>query len=184
MAICMFFMPESPVYLLSKDKEDEARMSLQWFRGSNHDVTSELKQMKANVEHQASLGSVTVMELITKPVYRKPTLIMLALMIFRQTTGINAVLFYLTDIFIRADTGFSSELQALIVSIVQVVGMIVAVLLVDRFGRRPLLIASALTASVSLFILGTYFYLEENACPESIPNCDDGTDRDLLKKFV
>lgn len=76
--------------------------------------------MKEDVKRQASLGSVTLRELVSVPVYRKPALIMIILMFFRQTTGINVVLFYLTDIFIRANTGYSSELQAIFVSIVQV----------------------------------------------------------------
>ncbi len=142
MAACMFLMPESPVYLLSKGREEEARKSLQWFRGSSYDITDELEQvaikgrkslhlseytmcylsvqMKVNVAHQANVGTVRLTELFTRPEYLKPTVIMLTLMVFRQTTGINAVLFYLTDIFIKADTGFSSELQAMIVALTQV----------------------------------------------------------------
>lgn len=77
--------------------------------------------MEINVQHQANLGSVTITELFSKAVYRKPTLIMLALMVFRQTTGINAVLFYLTDVFDKANTGYSSELQTIIISVVQVI---------------------------------------------------------------
>lgn len=46
------------------------------------------------------------------------------------------------------------------------------------------MIASAVTASVSVFTLGTYFYLEENICPEIDPSCSDGTDRDLVKKLA
>ena len=76
--------------------------------------------MKINVQHKSQLGSVTLKELFTRQEYLKPTLIMFVLMMCRQMTGANYVTFYLNDIFIKADTGFSSELQSTIVSAVAV----------------------------------------------------------------
>ena len=76
--------------------------------------------MRINVEKKSQLGSVTLKELFTRQVYLKPTLIMLVLMACRQMTGINYVTFYLNEIFIKADTGFSSELQSTIVSVIAV----------------------------------------------------------------
>jgi hypothetical protein len=46
MAACMFFMPESPVYLLSNGRHDDAKASLQWLRGRKYDVAEELKQVR------------------------------------------------------------------------------------------------------------------------------------------
>ena len=79
-----------------------------------------LLQMKINVQHKSQLGSVTLKELFTRQEYLKPTLIMFVLMMCRQMTGANYVTFYLNDIFIKANTGFSSELQSTIVSAVAV----------------------------------------------------------------
>ena len=76
--------------------------------------------MRVNVKHKSQLGSVTLKELCTRTEYLRPTLIMFALMMFRQMTGANYVTFYLNDIFIKANTGFSSELQSTIVSAVAV----------------------------------------------------------------
>ena len=47
----MFFMPSSPVYLLSQEKEDEARKALQWLRGSNYDIDKEIQQASAFQMH-------------------------------------------------------------------------------------------------------------------------------------
>ena len=76
--------------------------------------------MKVNVQEKSNRGSVTLKDLLTRPEYLKPTLIMFVLMACRQLTGVNYVTFYLNDIFIKADTGFSSELQSTIVSAVAV----------------------------------------------------------------
>ena len=76
--------------------------------------------MKINVQQKSQLGSVTLKELFTRPEYLKPTLIMFVIMVSRQMSGVNYVTFYLNEIFIKADTGFSSELQSTIVSAVAV----------------------------------------------------------------
>ena len=76
--------------------------------------------MKINVHRKSQLGTVSLKELLTKQEYLKPTLIMFVLMICRQMVGNNYVVFYLNDIFNKANTGFSSELQATIVSAVAV----------------------------------------------------------------
>ena len=76
--------------------------------------------MRINVQQKSQRGSVTLKDLFTRSEYLKPTLIMFVIMICRQMTGVNYVTFYLNDIFIKADTGFSSELQSTIVSAVSV----------------------------------------------------------------
>ena len=76
--------------------------------------------MKINVQLKSKLGSVSLKDILTRPEYLRPNLIMFVLMACRQMTGVNYVTFYLNDIFIKADTGFSSELQSTIVSAVAV----------------------------------------------------------------
>ena len=76
--------------------------------------------MRFNIQQQTEIGSISLKDLALKTEYRRPALIVLSLMVLMQIGGINAVLFYLTDIFLKADTGYSTELQTIIVSIFQV----------------------------------------------------------------
>lgn len=76
--------------------------------------------MRDNIQRQAEIGSITLRDMALKAEYRKPALIVLTLMVLVRAGGITAALFYLTDVFQKADTGYSSELQAIIVSIFQV----------------------------------------------------------------
>ncbi len=117
----MFMMPESPYYLVTKGKEQEARKALQWLRGKQYDIDDEYSEMVETHQRQQEIGTISLKDFCTKGVYLKPGLIMIALMFFQQYSGINAVLFYLTDIFIKADVGISSGLSATIVSLVQVI---------------------------------------------------------------
>ena len=93
-AVSMFFMPESPYYLITKGKDKEAAKALQWLRGSEN-VNDELEDFKREVREQKQIGSVSYIKLLSDGVYLRPFLIVMALMFFQQFSGINAVLFYL-----------------------------------------------------------------------------------------
>ena len=121
LAVIMFFMPDSPYYLITKGKEGQARKALQWLRGKDYNIDDEYDEMVAMYEKQQEVGTISLKDFFTKGVYLKPGLIMLALMFFQQFSGINAVLFYLTTIFKSAHVDISAGLSATIVSIVQVV---------------------------------------------------------------
>jgi SP family xylose:H+ symportor-like MFS transporter len=86
-------------------------------------------------------------------------LVGILLSIFQQVVGINVVLYYAGNIFrnMGASTN-TSLLQTIIVGIVNLTFTVVAILSVDRFGRKPLMIIGALGMAVSMFALGTSFY--------------------------
>ena len=90
----MFFMPESPYYLVAKGKDDAALKSLQWLRGSEN-AKDVLEDVKREYREQKLIGSVSYVNLLTDAVYLRPFLIVMALMFFQQFSGINAVFFYL-----------------------------------------------------------------------------------------
>ena len=118
----MFFVPDSPRHLVNKGKDDAARKALKWLRGSEYSgVEEELtilqnaKRDQEQLDHQVSFG-----ELLTNGIYLKPLGIVLALMFFQQCSGINAVLFYLQDIFTKAGIDMDPGLSAFIVTLAQV----------------------------------------------------------------
>ena len=87
-------MPETPYHLITKNKEQEAKKSLQWLRGMEN-VNNELDELKRAYSEQKKVGKVSYLSLITNKVYFKPFLIMNALMFIQQFSGVNAVMFYL-----------------------------------------------------------------------------------------
>lgn len=95
----MFFMPESPYYLLLKDKDIQAVKSLAWLRGKNYDSSEEIKDMKDKISEERKIGSISFKTMLTEEVYWKPLSIVMTLMFLQQFCGINAVLFYTQDIF-------------------------------------------------------------------------------------
>jgi hypothetical protein len=104
----MFFMPRSPVFLVSKGNMEEARKSLQFLRGKNAKIDGELAMIEEDVKQSKSMGTVGPMQLFTNPQYLKPMGISLVLMSLQQLSGINYVLSYSTLIF----KVFTSSLDA------------------------------------------------------------------------
>jgi SP family xylose:H+ symportor-like MFS transporter len=82
------------------------------------------------------------------------------LSVFQQFVGINVVLYYAGDIFRSTGSGNdSSLLQTIIVGIVNLTFTVVAILTVDKFGRKPLMILGAVAMAISMFALGLTFFM-------------------------
>ena len=90
----MFFMPESPYYLVAKGKDAQALKCLQWLRGSEN-AKNVLEEVKREFSEQKLIKSVSYVNLLTDAVYLRPFLIVMVLMFAQQFSGMNAVTFYL-----------------------------------------------------------------------------------------
>ena len=82
MAVWMFFMPRSPIFLITKGKTDEARKSLQFLRGKNANIERELEQIQEDVNKSQNIGNIGPMKLFTTKEYTKPIVISMVLMFF------------------------------------------------------------------------------------------------------
>ncbi|XP_059469654.1 facilitated trehalose transporter Tret1-like [Neocloeon triangulifer] len=160
--VILFFVPETPQNLLSKGKRTEAERSLQRLRGDGCYITEELRQMQTALERQRA-ETTSQMEalksIFKEKASRKALMVGLGLMLFQQLSGINAVIFYTVIIFDAAGSTLSPSVATIIVGVVQVVISFLALLLVDRAGRRILLMISSSVMAICLAALGVHFYL-------------------------
>ena len=157
--IGMIFLPDSPRFLLSKGKEKEALAVLNKTRIRSH-VEADLKRIKKNLRQQSGAWS----ELFHKRVIPALTITVI-LQAFQQITGINTVIYYAPEIFQEA--GFHSTTAAILatmgVGAVNVIMTFVSLPLLDRWGRRPLLMTSVGGMAVSLFVIMSAFFLPKLA---------------------
>ncbi|XP_029019216.1 solute carrier family 2, facilitated glucose transporter member 8 [Betta splendens] len=153
--VCMCFMPETPRFLLSKGRRQEAKEALQFLRGPDAPVEWECRQIENACDQQ---GSSFQMSDLKDPGVYKPLLIGITLMLFQQMSGINAIMFYAETIFEEAHFK-GSDLASVIVGVIQVVFTAVAAVIMDKAGRKVLLIISGVAMALSTTAFGVYFYL-------------------------
>ena len=155
-AIGMFFLPESPRWLAKRGHHDAARAILARIRDTD-DVDAELQEIEhglANAEEHGNWRDLLSARL-------RPALVVgIGLAVFQQVTGINTVIYYAPMIVQSA--GISSASGAILttagIGIVNVLMTIVSMWLIDRIGRRPLLLTGIAGMVVTLGVLGWAFH--------------------------
>lgn len=150
--IALFFVPRSPRWLFLKEKLEEAKRVLQNIHGDLV-AKSEMDAIVKNAEKEEQIKSrVNITDLI-KPGLRFIFVVGLVIGILQQITGINAVYFYATSIFkqtgIGTDAAFSS---GILLSSITVIFTLISMYLIDRAGRRPLLLVGTFGIAFSLLL--------------------------------
>ena len=163
LAIGMVFMPESPRWLVQKGRYDRARDVLVRLGRTNDEVDEEMDGISDVVENQRK-GLRHLFDVDVRPM----VVVGLALAVFQQLVGINTIIYYAPTILQFAGGGGSSDVIArtVFVGVTNIVMTIVAVLLLDRVGRRPLLIIGTIGLTLSMIVLGAFFVftgLQESA---------------------
>ena len=155
LAVGMFWLPESPRWLVSKNLIDSARTVLERIRRTK-DVGTELDDIQSSLAVQSGGWR----DLFT-PLIRPALIVGVGLAILQQITGINTVIYYAPMIFefTGAKSASASILATIGVGVVNVAMTVVALLLVDRVGRRPLLLIGLTGMIIGLGVLGLAFQL-------------------------
>ncbi len=144
----LFFIPESPRWLMMKSRDTAAFSILTMINGE-----SRAKEISGEIKESFTFTSARMLSFGAKVI-----VIGIALAVFQQFVGINVVMYYGPEIFKNLGSGTSSALlQTLIVGGVNFLFTIVAITTVDKFGRKPLQIAGALVMGTAMIALGFVF---------------------------
>jgi MFS transporter, SP family, arabinose:H+ symporter len=145
-------IPESPRWLLKRDRPDDAHRVLELLHGEAAG-RRELEEIREAISHEQG----TVFELLERG--RRGTVVMaMVLALFQAITGINIVMYYAPTIFTSAGIGTGTALeQSVIIGLVMLVFTLGSMLLVDRVGRRPIMLLAAAGMGLSLTLLGMMF---------------------------
>jgi len=156
--LMLFAIPESPRWLAQKGRPKEAEEVLR--STGDPDYRKDLQEILASVSSTGATPSGP--EPLFQRKYRFPIFLAVSIAMFNQLSGINAVLYYLNDIFAAAGfTKVSSDLQAVAVGATNLLFTIVAMSVIDRFGRKKLLLigsvgtAAALAGVAAIFLSGS-----------------------------
>ena len=156
--VMLFAVPRSPRWLVTKNQIDEARSVLQ---STGADAPEE--QLAEIIQ---SLGAERFQksEPLFQRKYLRPILLAISIGMFNQLAGINAILYYLNDIFAQAGySKMSGEGQAVIVGATNLIFTLIAMAVIDRFGRKPLLLIGAAGTAICLFGVAAIFFSHSRA---------------------
>ncbi|KAK6130975.1 hypothetical protein DH2020_035279 [Rehmannia glutinosa] len=154
----LFFIPESPRWLAKMGMTEDFEASLQVLRGFDTDITIEVNEIKRSVASTSRQTAIRFADFKLRR-YWLPLMIGIGLLVFQQLSGINGVIFYSNNIFESA--GISSSNAATVgVGTIQVIATAVATWLVDKTGRRILLIVSSSGMALSLLLVAVSFFLK------------------------
>jgi sugar porter (SP) family MFS transporter len=181
--ILLFFVPKSPRWLYLKEKFEEAKKVLVQIHGIERG-TLEIKSIEENIHKDKNKSDLKIKDLFKKSL-RFVLIVGLVVGVLQQITGINAVYFYAISIFkqtgIGTDAAFSS---GVLLSTTSVIFTFVAIYLIDRMGRRPLLLIGTAGIAISLLLCAYGFNQATYQLTEEKINQFEFSDSEKLLPFA
>ncbi|NHN86622.1 sugar porter family MFS transporter [Acetobacter musti] len=159
-------VPYSPRWLVSRGRRKEASHVLQKLRGTRDAAEAELARIEKNIRREQGNGFTLLKK---SPGFRKTFVLGITLQMFQQLAGINILLYYAPHLLEHLH--FSSSAAIWCTTLLGFANMAatgVAILLIDRWGRRPLLLLSTAVSTVSLCIFGLVLFMKIDGMAGSI----------------
>ncbi|XP_023937372.2 facilitated trehalose transporter Tret1 [Bicyclus anynana] len=158
---CILFIPETPIFYALQDNDEELRKVLQ-----NLDRMEDMNELlEAKEELKMRDTKRDWKDLFSIRSNRKALFVVVVINLLQHGSGVLAVLFFSATIFDMAGSSIKSSISMIIIGCFQLSGSSVTPIFIERVGRRVILIISSTICSLSMFILGLYFYLDYNENP-------------------
>ena len=155
--VMLFVIPPSPRWLVTHKRVDEARTVLQMM--GSEDPEGELHEIVQSVH----LERLQESEPLFTRKYRLPIFLAITIGMFNQLSGINAILYYLNYIFEKAGySKVSGDLQAVAVGAMNLVATLLAMTVIDKIGRKPLLLIGSVGTALCLFGVSAIFFTNQH----------------------
>ncbi|KAF5285556.1 hypothetical protein FQR65_LT13190 [Abscondita terminalis] len=161
--IIFIFLPESPYFLCRKGKIEESKQTLKRLLQStvSEDIINErMAEIELTVITQRKTKSY-LKDIVFTRNFRKAILLLLGAKFVLQFSGMTALKSYLQTIIDSSDSVISPEASSIIFGLVQLPSILLAAILMDKLGRKPLYVISTIGCATALITAGTYFFLEK-----------------------
>ena len=157
--IIIFFIPESPRWLILKGREEKATNILERIYTSSKDALFQLAETKSVLSSE----SKSEWKLLLQPGIRKAVIIGVCIAVLGQFMGVNAVLYYGPSIFENAGlSGGDSLFYQVLVGLVNTLTTVLALVIIDKIGRKKLVYYGVSGMVISLILIATYFIYGES----------------------
>lgn len=153
LGIALIFLPESPRWMVLRGKREGAKAILDSLRAGEN-TQAEMLEIEQSINHEKTSFSA-----LFTPAVKPALIIAMGLAFFQQATGINTIIYYAPIIFEQAGFGTASHaiLASICIGVTNVIFTLISLPLIDRVGRRPLLIIGITGMFVSLALCGVVF---------------------------
>ncbi|XP_053619779.1 facilitated trehalose transporter Tret1-like isoform X2 [Plodia interpunctella] len=158
-SVLLLLLPDSPYFLYSKGKTDDARKLLLKLRGSDIKANDEIKEYQ--IASSNEVGKVTIPELLRNKLFLKGAAICVFLGFSSQANGYTAVFQYLQTILETTNTSVRPEISSVIIGGIQMFASLCTTLVTDRFGRKFILISTVSGMVIGFICLGAFFKVTE-----------------------
>lgn len=163
--IALYFIPESPYFLMIVNRETEAETVLEKLRGKL-DVTDELDIIKSTINNgdgnKEAIGMIESLKRLFSVRQNYRALIITTLFIIPQTLGgFVTIIIYGHVIFESAGNTISRNIGGILIACSKIIAATVSSLLIDRLGRKPLIFIAGVVAGICNFIIGGFFIIKE-----------------------
>lgn len=165
--LCVFslMLPETPYYLLGTKKEKEAEIVLMRLRGTNNpeDVKEEFLDIKKCLQESPKMPYKDLLKELSLTKTKK-VIAIIAISIFgHQFCGVSAITVYMETIFISMNSPIRPSLAVVITEILADITVLITLVIIDKVGRKPLLLVASLTCIAADVIIGLFFFLREKS---------------------
>jgi sugar porter (SP) family MFS transporter len=155
--VMLFGIPRSSRWLVTQNRIDEARQVLQMMGTPNSEA--ELREIIDSIHLERSERS----ESLFQYKYRLPIFLAVSIGMFNQLSGINAILYYMNDIFQAGGfSAMSGDLQAVLVGAMNLVATLLAMTVIDKLGRKTLLLIGSVGTALCLAGVASIFFMNQH----------------------
>jgi len=163
MMVAMYFVKESPYWLVNNDMQAEAQASLQWYRGPTYDISKEYNELieKKKTDKQSDGGIRNLIKTVKSPTFLKAMMSGSVLMFCNQFTGIPSLIVFMTNVFKDSGSTVDPKLAPVIVTSVRVLFTFISSMTQRKANRKVVFCCCMVVLAACTGIMGTYTYLTQ-----------------------